>query len=214
MNMERKQIEGGIKEMSDLYKKIRVAKRDNKMLARAKEDMTEVELRYYLTLLDEAVFNKGITFTDHALERMKTRNLGKGKIQYVVREGDLAEIQFDDEGQNVKAVISYATKGQYKKGFTSCVVYELSTGKVISVWNRKLAQEDNKCTTTYDCGHRVYAVGKGMNTLDLAKEYIGSIFEGEDLVKFIRKYDKTPFTEKTQKKLHNYLTGVTPIYQL
>lgn len=200
--------------MSDLYKKMRIAKRENKVLARAKEDMTEVELRYYLTLLDEAVFGKGITFTDHALDRMKKRRLSKGKIQYVVREGDLSEIQFDEEGNNIKAVISYATKGQYKKGFTSCVVYELSTGQVISVWNRKLEQECNKCTATFDCGHRVYAVGRGMNTLDLAKQYIGSIFEGEELVKFIRKYDKTPLSEKTQKKLHNYLTGVTPIHQL
>lgn len=211
--MERK-TRGRIKEMSDLYKKIRVARRDNKMLARAKEDMTEVELRYYLTLLDETVFNKGITFTEHALERMKTRNLSKGKIQYVVREGDLAEIQFDEDGRNIKAVISYATKGQYRKGFTSCVVYELATGNVISVWNRKLEQEENKCTATFDCGHRIYAVGREMNTLDLLKEYIDSIFEGEELVKFIRKYDKTPFTEKTEKKLNNYLTGLTPIYQL
>ena len=200
--------------MSDLYKKIRVAKRENKILARAKEDMTEVESRYYLNLVDEAVFNKGVNFSDHALERMKLRKLSKGKIQYVVREGDLSEIQFDEEGKNVRAVISYATKGQYKKGFTTYAVYDLESGQVVSVWNRRLSMEDNKCTATFDYGSRVYVVGRENNTLDLAKEYIDSIFEGEELIKFIYKYDKTPFSEKTEKKLSNYLTGLTPIYQL
>lgn len=200
--------------MSELNKKMRVAQSTSKELARAKEDMTEVELRYYLTLLDEAVFRKGINFTEHALERMQKRNLSKGKIQYAIREGDLHEVQFDKECKSIKVVISYATKGQYKKGFTSYVVYELSTGNVISVWNRNLAQETNKCTSTFDNANRIYTVDKSINTIELAKHCIGLFLEGEELINFIRKYDKTPFSKRTQEKIHNYLEGSTPVYQL
>ena len=176
---------------------------------RYKEDMTEVELRYYMTLLNDAVFKNGVHFTNHAEDRMKSRKLSKGKIQYVVREGDLYGVQFSPETQDIKFLISYATKGQYRKKFTTYASYSMMTGKVLSVWNRTFEFEE-MLNEERGQGKSYF---KNNNTIELTKEYI-DLYEGEDFINFIRKYDKSPFSLRTTKKIMNYLKGITPIFQL
>lgn len=185
-------------------------KESNKIPTRYKEDMTEIELRFYLSLLNEAVFQNGLVFTNHAIRQMKRRNLNKGKVQYVVREGDLYGVQFCEKSKDIKFLLSYATRSQFKKGFTTFASYSLKKGSVISVWNRSFEMENFLNETRGDY-HRNFFKN---NTLEIAKSYLEQTIESVDFVNFLQKYDKSSLSKRSNEKLKKYIDGVVPLVHL
>ena len=185
-------------------------KENNKIPTRYKEDMTEIELRFYLSLLNEAVFRNGLVFTNHAIRQMKRRNLNKGKVQYVVREGDLYGVQFCEKSKDIKFLLSYATRTQYKKGFTTFASYSLKEGSVISVWNRSFKLEGFLNEARGDYNRNFFK----NNTLGIAKEYLEQTIENVDFVNFLQNYDKSSLSKRSNEKLKKYIDGVVPLVHL
>lgn len=181
-------------------------------LCRMVSDMTLLEKQFYENMVNEVVFNTPLTLTDHAVKQMNTRHLSMGKIRYIYFEGALTEIQFD--GSGVKAILSYSTKSQSKKGFSSNIVLDLIEGKVISVWNRQYYHDANKNSSTYQ-GHKNYIIHKHENTFDLLSRFMSLDYLKEPikLVQFLRKYNPT-FDKHHENKLMNYLQGRTLLTQL
>lgn len=182
------------------------------VLCRMVTDMGEIEKVFYESLVNEVVFNTPLTLSDHAVKQMTARNLSIGKIRYVYFEGALTEIQFDNSG--IKAILSYSTKGQSKKGFSSNIVLDLISGKVISAWNRQHWQDANKNSSTY-IGHKSYILHSHENTFKLLSQFMPMecFKEPIKLVQFLRKY-RPRFNEAQERKLSNYLKGKTLLEQL
>ena len=182
------------------------------VLCRMVTDMGEIEKVFYESLVNEVVFNTPLTLSDHAVKQMTARNLSIGKIRYVYFEGALTEIQFDNSG--IKAILSYSTKGQSKKGFSSNIVLDLISGKVISAWNRQHCQDANKNSSTY-IGHKSYILHSHENTFKLLSQFMPMecFKEPIKLVQFLRKY-RPRFNEAQERKLSNYLKGKTLLEQL
>lgn len=182
------------------------------VLCRMATDMGEIEKTFYESLVNEVVFSTPLTLTNHAVKQMSARNLSVGKVRYIYFKGALTEIQFDNSG--IKAILSYSTKTQSKKGFSSNIVLDLISGKVISVWNRQHRHDVVKNSSTY-IGYKSYILHKHKNTFDLLKEFIPMEYlqEPTKLVEFLRKY-KPRFNEKQKRKLSNYLEGKTLLENL
>lgn len=184
---------------------------NGQILCRMAKDMTEIERQFYENLVNEVVFANRLTLTEHAIEKAKQRHLSLGKIRYIYFEGALTEVQFDDSG--IKAILSYSTKGQSKKGFSSNIVLDIIEGKVISVWNREHQYDKVKDSYTY-IGHKNYILTRE-NTIELASQFVSldCFKEPNKFIKFLRKYQPR-FDERHEKKLSNFLEGRTPLYQL
>lgn len=182
------------------------------VLCRMVTDMGEIEKVFYESLVNEVVFNTPLTLSDHAVKQMTARNLSVGKIRYVYFEGALTEIQFDNSG--IKAILSYSTKAQSKKGFSSNLVLDLISGKVISVWNRQHRNDANKNSSTY-IGHKSYILHSHKNTFKLLSQFMPMecFKEPIKLVQLLRKY-RPRFNEAQERKLSNYLQGKTLLEQL
>ena len=182
------------------------------MLCRMVTDMGEIEKAFYESLVNEVVFKTPLTLSDHAVKQMTSRNLSIGKVRYIYFEGALTEIQFDNSG--IKAILSYSTKAQSKKGFSSNIVLDLISGKVISVWNRQHWHDANKNSSTYK-GHKSYIIHNHKNTFNLLNQFMPMecFKEPIKLVQFLRKY-RPRFNEAQERKLSNYLKGKTLLEQL
>ena len=182
------------------------------MLCRMVTDMGEIEKAFYESLVNEVVFKTPLTLSDHAVKQMTSRNLSIGKVRYIYFEGALTEIQFDNSG--IKAILSYSTKAQSKKGFSSNIVLDLISGKVISVWNRQHWHDANKNSSTYK-GHKSYIIHNHKNTFNLLNQFmpLDCFKEPIKLVQFLRKYNPN-FSSHHEKKLNNFLQGTTLLEQL
>lgn len=181
-------------------------------ICRSVEDMTPLERQFYENMVNEVVYSNPLTLTNHAIKQSKARNLSVAKIRYIYFEGALSEIQFDDTG--VKAILSYSTNRQSKKGFSSNIVLDLLTGKVVSTWNRQYACDMNKDSHTYK-GYKNYVLHSHQNTLELFDKFTQAecLQEPSKLVQFLRKYQPR-FDEKQENKINSFLQGRTLLSQL
>ena len=185
---------------------------NGQILCRMAKDMTEIERQFYENLVNEVVFANNLTMTEHAMEKAKQRHLSIGKIRYIYFEGALSEVQFDSSG--IKAILSYSTKGQSKKGFSSNIVLDVIEGKVISVWNREHRFDEVKDSYTYT-GHKNYIINEHENTFELASKFVSldCFNEPNKFVKFLRKY-RPRFDEHHERKIKQFLEGRTLLCQL
>ena len=59
------------------------------LICKLHKDFTEMEKRYLESILEETIAEKGINVSRHCLKRMKERNYSVGKMQLVVRSGEI-----------------------------------------------------------------------------------------------------------------------------
>ena len=165
-------------------------------------DFTEIERRYLETLVEETIVKKGISVTKHCMQRLKQRHYSLGKLQYAVRQGKIMEVQFDSTGCKIQ--LSYASGSQLGKGYTCYAIYDLTTGNVISAWNRQNRSEQKLNPETY-IGHKKY-LKEEEPIFYLLNTYLNI---SPDLVQeLIFKYDRTPLVGKAKKQLNMLLKGL------
>lgn len=181
------------------------------------KDMSPIEKRFTEAVLDEVVFNRKITFSKHAAERAKQRRLSIGRINMAIRQGVVNEVQFDKHG--MKFLISFATEQQRKKGYLNYIVLNIPANinedcKIVSLWNKQRTAEKKLNTDTYT-GSKTYI--KDRSCLGLIYKYLNEddkeIDRGE-IISLLRKYDKSSFELKYERKLKGFISGNISIDQL
>lgn len=180
--------------------------------ARHVTSMSEIERRYVETIVNDSIIKNGIIFTRHALERMAERNLSKTRMQIAIRNGAIQEVQFNKDGARV--VLSFASPQQLKKGYLNYVVYDITNGHVMSLFNKqkhKEAKIDPQTFNNENTGKK-YILDK--NCMALINSYLHINPSNEEIVKIVRKYDCSNMPPKLEKKLNNFRKGVTLLTQL
>ena len=187
------------------------------LYARHIKDMSPIEKRFAEAILDEIIFSRKITFSRHAEERAKQRRLSIGRINMAIRQGVVNEVQFDKHG--MKFLISFATEQQRKKGYLNYVVLNIPADanedcKIVSLWNKQRTAEIKLNTDTYT-GSKTYI--KNKSCLGLIYNYLNEnskdINRGE-IISLLRKYDKSPFEAKYEKRIKGFINGNIGVDQL
>lgn len=174
------------------------------------KNMSPIERRYVEAVLDDTIVARGIDFTLHSLRRMKERNISKGRIQMAVRQGRVQEVQFTKDG--CIFLISFATGTQLGKGYLNYVGYDITTGKVVSVFNKQKHSEAKVDPVNSPRTDKEYMLDE--NCITLLHRYLNIEPEIEELVHMIRKYDSSDMDSRSEKKLQNFRQGKTSITQL
>lgn len=186
----------------------------DKFLSRHYKNMSEIEQRFVESILNEAMFEKGVIITNHVAIRMKERNISRGRLEMAIRLGKIMEIQFDKTG--VRVVVSFATSQQFKKGYTNVVVYDIVNGHIITIYNKQRQAEKKHSPETYDSSltGKQYILENNTNIISLVNQYLQWEPSPSELVSLIRKYDKSNMNDKSEKKIRNFLDGKTLLAQL
>ena len=173
------------------------------MFCKLCKDFTEMEKRYLESVLEEAIMKNGIHVSRHCLKRLKQRNYSMGKLQMVVRNGEIREVQLDKDGCRV--LLSFASASQFGKGFTSYCVYSLTDGAVMSVWQRQNYKEKRIDSETYR-GRKSY-LQSNVNVIPAVNVYLD--IENDSIMDLMFKYDRSPLNKKDKKQLHKIVEQPT-----
>ena len=165
------------------------------LICKLHKDFTEMEKRYLESILEETIAEKGINVSRHCLKRMKERNYSVGKMQLVVRSGEIRELQLDKNGCRV--LLSFASQTQFDRGFTSYAVYSLTDGVVTSVFQRQNSKEKKLNPDTY-LGSKKY-LKQADNVIQIVNTYLD--IENNEINTLMYKYDRSPLDKKSKFQL-------------
>lgn len=165
------------------------------LICKLHKDFSEMEKRYLESILEETIAEKGINVSRHCLKRMKERNYSVGKMQLVVRSGEIRELQLDKNGCRV--LLSFASQTQFDRGFTSYAVYSLTDGVVTSVFQRQNSKEKKLNPETY-LGEKKY-LKQADNIIQIVNTYLD--IENNEINTLMYKYDRSPLDKKSKFQL-------------
>lgn len=165
------------------------------LICKLHKDFSEMEKRYLESILEETIAEKGINVSRHCLKRMKERNYSVGKMQLVVRSGEIRELQLDKNGCRV--LLSFASQTQFDRGFTSYAVYSLTDGVVTSVFQRQNSKEKKLNPETY-LGSKKY-LKQADNIIQIVNTYLD--IENNEINTLMYKYDRSPLDKKSKFQL-------------
>lgn len=188
---------------------------ENKERTRHYSDMSSIESSYIEALVNDIIMEKGVNFTMHSLKKLKKRHILKGRACIVVRNGSIQEIGFTRDG--VVVLFSYASGQQLMKGYLTYVAYNLSTGNVVTAYNRQGYQE-NKKTQMVKKGYSRTASPRIImkeNCLPLLHKCLNIETNESDVVSLIRKYGFYGDLDiKSQQRLEKFRLGETLLKHL
>lgn len=167
----------------------------NDLICKLHKDFSKMEKRYLESILEETIAEKGINVSRHCLKRMKERNYSVGKMQLVVRSGEIRELQLDKNGCRV--LLSFASQTQFDRGFTSYAVYSLTDGVVTSVFQRQNSKEKKLNPDTY-LGEKKY-LKQADNIIQIVNTYLD--IENNEINTLMYKYDRSPLDKKSKFQL-------------
>lgn len=183
---------------------------DSVVKSRHTKSMSEIERRYLNGVLEEAIAKHGVNFSNHCLERMKQRNLSKGRVRMAVEQGTIQEVQFTKDG--CVFLISFATGSQLTKGYVSVAGYDVLTGNICTVFNKQLHSECKIDPLTHESEDKKYMLNE--NCLELVHDYLDVKPTNEEIVRLVRVYNRGNMDDKSEKKLNNFRLGKTFLSQL